>query len=74
MGIYNNIKRTFKVGVTSDSRAVLGRRAPLKADAYAYETHILSADQNADNPHEVERTKRLFDSVLLYRRAGDHND
>jgi pyruvate dehydrogenase phosphatase len=55
LGIYNNIKRTFKVAITGDSRAVLGRRVALKNDTYAYETHVLSVDQNAHNPHEVER-------------------
>ena len=55
LGIYNNIKRTFKVAVTGDSRAVLGRRVALNDCTYAYETHVLSADQNAHNPHEVER-------------------
>lgn len=55
LGIYNNVKRTFKVAVAGDSRAVLGRRVALKEDTYAYETHVLSADQNAHNPREVER-------------------
>ncbi|KAF8809367.1 protein serine/threonine phosphatase 2C [Phlegmacium glaucopus] len=48
-------KRTFKVAVTGDSRAVLGRRVALKGDTYAYETHVLSEEQNAHNPREVER-------------------
>jgi pyruvate dehydrogenase phosphatase len=56
LGIYNNVKRTFKVALTGDSRAVLGRRVALKDDdTYAYETFVLSEDQNAYNPHEVER-------------------
>ena len=54
LGIYNNVKRTFKVAVTGDSRAVLGRRVAQKDDTYAYETHVLSADHNAYNPHEVK--------------------
>ncbi|KAF8809345.1 protein serine/threonine phosphatase 2C [Phlegmacium glaucopus] len=54
LGIYNSFKRTFKVAVTGDSRAVLGRRVALKGNTYAYETHVLSEDQNAHNPREVE--------------------
>jgi len=57
LGIYNNVKRTLKVAVTGDSRAVLGRRVALKEDTYAYDTHVLSADQNAHNAHEAERLR-----------------
>ena len=57
LGIYNNVERTLKVAVTGDSRAVLGRRVSVKEDSYAYETHALSADQNAHNPDEVERLR-----------------
>ena len=56
LGVYSNVKRTLKVAIAGDSRAVLGRRVAVKEeDTYAYETHVLSVDQNAHNPQEVER-------------------
>ena len=67
LGIYNNIKRTFKVAVTGDSRAVLGRRVPLKDDTYAYETHVLSADHNAHNPLEVERLEAAHPGETIFK-------
>jgi pyruvate dehydrogenase phosphatase len=69
LGIYNNIKRTFKVAVTGDSRAVLGRRVALKDDTYAYETHVLSADQNAYNPLEVERLEAAHPGETIFEKG-----
>ena len=69
LGIYNNVKRTFKVAVTGDSRAVLGRRVALKDDTYAYETHVLSADQNAHNPHEVERLEAAHPGEKIFENG-----
>lgn len=66
LGIYNNVKRTFKVAVTGDSRAVLGRRVAVKDDTYAYETHVLSADQNGHNPHEVERIQAAHPGEKIF--------
>jgi pyruvate dehydrogenase phosphatase len=66
VGIYNNVKRTFKVALTGDSRAVLGRRVAVKEDAYAYETHVLSVDQNAHNPKEVERLQAAHPGEKLF--------
>ena len=69
LGIYNNVKRTFKVAVTGDSRAVLGRRVALKDDTYAYETHVLSEDQNAYNPHEVERLEAAHPGETIFEKG-----
>lgn len=69
LGIYNNVKRTFKVAVTGDSRAVLGRRVALKDDAYAYETHVLSADQNGHNPLEVERLEAAHPGEKIFEKG-----
>ena len=69
LGIYNNVKRTFKVAVTGDSRAVLGRRVALKDDTYAYETHVLSADHNAHNPHEVERLEAAHPGEKIFENG-----
>ena len=66
LGIYNNVKRTFKVAVTGDSRAVLGRRVALNEDTYAYETHVLSADQNGHNPREVERLEAAHPGEKMF--------
>ena len=44
----------------ADSRAVLGRRVAIHT--YAYETRVLSIDQNAHSPHEVERLEKLITS------------
>ena len=69
LGIYNNVKRTFKVAVTGDSRAVLGRRVALKDDTYAYETHVLSADHNAHNPQEVERLEAAHPGEKIFENG-----
>ena len=69
LGIYNNVKRTFKVAVTGDSRAVLGRRVAVKEDMYAYETHVLSADQNAHNPLEVERLETAHPGEKIFENG-----
>ena len=69
LGIYNNVKRNFKVAATGDSRAVLGRRVALKDDTYAYETHILSEDQNAYNPHEVERLEAAHPGETVFEKG-----
>ena len=69
LGIYNNVKRTFKVAVTGDSRAVLGRRVALKDDAYAYETHVLSEDQNGYNPREVERLEAAHPGEKIFENG-----
>ena len=69
LGIYNNVKRTFKVAVTGDSRAILGRRVALKDDTYAYETHVLSEDQNGNNPHEVERLEAAHPGETIFEKG-----
>jgi pyruvate dehydrogenase phosphatase len=69
LGIYNNVKRTFKVAVTGDSRAVLGRRVALKDDTYAYETHVLSADHNAHNPQEVKRLEAAHPGEKIFEKG-----
>ena len=69
LGIFNNVKRTFKVALTGDSRAVLGRRVAIKEDTYAYETHVLSADQNAHNPKEVERLEAAHPGEKLFENG-----
>ena len=70
LGIYNNVKRTFKVAVTGDSRAILGRRVALKDDdTYAYETHVLSADHNAHNPHEVKRLEAAHPGEKIFENG-----
>ena len=76
LGIYNNIKRSFKVAVTGDSRAVLGRRVAVakKNDDddnthYAYETHVLSLDQNAHNPEEVKRLEAAHPGEKIFENG-----
>jgi pyruvate dehydrogenase phosphatase len=69
LGIYNNIKRTFKVAACGDSRAVLGRRVALNDHTYAYETHVLSADQNAYNPLEVERLEAAHPGEKIIKKG-----
>ncbi|KAF8162622.1 phosphatase 2C-like domain-containing protein [Crassisporium funariophilum] len=67
VAVLNNLDRILKVALTGDSRAVLGRRVPVKdkhgkispSDGYIYEVHVLSADQNAHNPKEKERMEAL---------------
>ena len=69
MAVYNNVKRTLKVALTGDSRAVLGRRVAVKEDIYAYETHVLSADQNGHNPREVERLEAAHPGEKMFEKG-----
>ncbi|CAA7261021.1 unnamed protein product [Cyclocybe aegerita] len=60
MGLYNTSDRSLRVALTGDSRAVLGRRVEATKGAKpVYETHILTADQNASNPSEAARLSAL---------------
>ena len=69
LGIYNKVKRTFKVAVTGDSRAVLGRRVALDDDTYAYETHVLSVDHNGHNPLEVKRLEAAHPGEKIFENG-----
>ena len=67
VGIFNSSDRSLRVALTGDCRAVLGRRVPAPGkgkgggtgNRYIYETHHLSADQNAKNPAEAARLSAL---------------
>lgn len=55
LAFYDSHTRLLRIAVTGDSRAVLGRRA-LDADGKVkYEVHVLSVDQDGNNPLEIER-------------------
>ncbi|KAF7972269.1 hypothetical protein HWV62_18598 [Athelia sp. TMB] len=56
LSFFDSHTKTLRVAVTGDSRAVLGRRKvdPNTGEVH-YETHVLSVDQDGNNPLEIAR-------------------
>ncbi|KAF7358369.1 PPM-type phosphatase domain-containing protein [Mycena venus] len=73
VAFYDHNVRTLHVPVVGDSRAVLGRRRQTKDKdgKTIYDVHVLSVDQNGDNPDEVARLsaehpdEKLFNGTRL---------
>jgi pyruvate dehydrogenase phosphatase len=55
LAFYDSQTRLLRIAVTGDSRAVLGRRALDENGKLKYEVHVLSVDQDGNNPLEIER-------------------
>ena len=80
LALYDAQDRSLRVALAGDSRAVLGRRVvPLPAqkggngnnngrespDSHFYEVHVLSVDQNGNNPAEEARLNALHPGETL---------
>ncbi|TFK80071.1 protein serine/threonine phosphatase 2C [Polyporus arcularius HHB13444] len=55
LSFYDSHSRMLHLALTGDSRAVLGRRRYDSEGELKYDVYILTTDQNAMNPRELER-------------------
>jgi pyruvate dehydrogenase phosphatase len=58
LGFYDSHTRLLRIAVTGDSRAILGRRTIDENGNIKYAVHVLSVDQDGNNPLEIERLNK----------------
>ncbi|KAF8209334.1 phosphatase 2C-like domain-containing protein [Mycena galopus ATCC 62051] len=69
VAFYDAKVRTLHVSLVGDSRAVLGRRRITEDGKTVYDVHVLSLDQNGNNPAEVARLTAEHPDEKLFEKS-----